>query len=147
MKTNDNYYKSNAWRLKKIARLQIDGQTCQCGNVATHVHHKTYERFGNENPLTDLISKCAECHAEGHGQAKIEGCFTSDQAAKAYKAFNDFVGDYKDVFLVANRDQIKSIPRFAKLSDRQLCDILTLLSYETVDQYYESQLHNIFNWH
>lgn len=55
------------WQEKRAARLVIDNHECQTcmhdGSVyQLEVHHKTYERFGEENVAQDLITLCSECH-------------------------------------------------------------------------------------
>ena len=59
-----NYMASNEWRLKRLARLKLDEFTCQTCNEKEYleVHHRTYERLGDENVETDLITLCSECH-------------------------------------------------------------------------------------
>ena len=42
--------------------LARDNYTCQqCGEIATDVGHRTYERFGEER-LSDLEAQCRECN-------------------------------------------------------------------------------------
>lgn len=60
----DRYIHSSAWRMKADARLELDGHVCQvCGARATDVHHKTYDRFRDED-MDDLVSLCRKCHQE-----------------------------------------------------------------------------------
>jgi hypothetical protein len=71
----DVYLKSYSWRRKRNQVLdraddlceKIDDKGNRCGNVATEVHHLTYERVGNEL-LSDLIALCRECHSKSHGK-------------------------------------------------------------------------------
>ena len=69
----DQYMKSPEWEEKKNQRLQIDCNCCvMCGRSIDHVrsmqcHHITYERLGNENPYTDLVTVCGSCHKKLHG--------------------------------------------------------------------------------
>ncbi len=58
---------SHAWALKREHRKEIDSHRCQtCLHDGTlwrlEVHHKTYERFGNEDVERDLITLCSQCH-------------------------------------------------------------------------------------
>lgn len=65
--------KSEQWQRKKAERLKIDNCTCvMCGRPEStcknglQMHHITYERLGNENILTDLVSLCPACHVKIH---------------------------------------------------------------------------------
>lgn len=58
---------SPSWLAKRQARLEIDGHRCQTclhdgSQWRLEVHHKTYERLGNEDVLRDLITLCSQCH-------------------------------------------------------------------------------------
>jgi hypothetical protein len=62
------YISSAAWGEKRADRLEIDGHACQtCGHDGSQwrleVHHKTYERLGDEDVQKDLITLCCDCHA------------------------------------------------------------------------------------
>lgn len=61
-----NYMSSDRWRVKRQLVLERDNHECQtCLHKGEHYplqgHHKTYERFGNEDPY-DLIILCKSCH-------------------------------------------------------------------------------------
>lgn len=59
------HLKSSKWKLIRKAKMDEAHRTCQkCGTTSKRleVHHKTYERFGNE-PLSDLLLLCGDCHA------------------------------------------------------------------------------------
>ena len=63
----ERYIASRAWACKRAARLEIDGHRCQtCLHDGTlwrlEVHHKTYERFGDEDVERDLLTLCCQCH-------------------------------------------------------------------------------------
>ena len=63
----ERHMRSEAWEAKRQQRLAIDGQRCQtCLHDGTlwrlEVHHKTYERLGDEDVERDLITLCCECH-------------------------------------------------------------------------------------
>lgn len=60
----EEYLKSKDWKIKCQETKERDGNRCQTCLSADElgVHHKTYERFGNELP-EDLITLCRECHA------------------------------------------------------------------------------------
>lgn len=57
------YLRSATWRSKRIAALERAGQRCQVCNSPDklQVHHRTYERLGNELP-EDLTVLCDDCH-------------------------------------------------------------------------------------
>ena len=60
------YIKTEAWRERAEAAKQRVGDRCQiCNRPATRVtldvHHRTYERLGNEHP-EDLTVLCRGCH-------------------------------------------------------------------------------------
>jgi 5-methylcytosine-specific restriction endonuclease McrA len=76
------YIGSDAWNRKKVERRAIDRDKCQgCIRVdRLEVHHKTYERIGDENVETDLVTLCERCHGELHGR-KAEEIFPRDDAA------------------------------------------------------------------
>ena len=62
-----DFMKGKSWkRLRKLV-LDRDNYTCRrCGDQNTHhVHHRTYERFGQER-LEDLITLCQDCHGAEH---------------------------------------------------------------------------------
>lgn len=62
------YIDSAQWREVRLTRLTIDRCRCQgCGTgLDLHVHHLTYERFGNEDVYTDLVTVCGTCHRRIH---------------------------------------------------------------------------------
>ena len=64
------YLKSDRWQHLRRSVLRRDNELCICGAKATEVHHKTYERLGNE-PLSDLVSLCRNCHQNVHDNYRI----------------------------------------------------------------------------
>lgn len=58
---------SDKWKAIAEQTQKRDGYRCRdCGTQAhLHVHHLTYDRFGNEL-LQDLKTLCKECHAKEH---------------------------------------------------------------------------------
>lgn len=67
------YLMTPAWRETRNRALCAVGYSCQICNahgVELHVHHRTYERRGYEQPF-DLIVLCSECHQLFHRHAKI----------------------------------------------------------------------------
>ena len=60
------YLKSPKWKQIRDAAIARAGYRCQVcnrpnGQVILDVHHRTYERLGNENP-DDLTVLCRDCH-------------------------------------------------------------------------------------
>lgn len=68
-----SYMNSAMWRLKREEVLRRAEYSCEmCGvneQWGLHVHHLTYERFGNEK-LEDLRVLCPECHRQAHFSGK-----------------------------------------------------------------------------
>ena len=61
------YMRSGHWSRKKRLLMAPRKYTCErCGAKAKDVHHKTYERFGNER-YADLEALCRACHNKEHG--------------------------------------------------------------------------------
>jgi len=50
---------------RMIVFVLCGGKCCRCGDVADHVHHRTYCRLGRER-LEDVEPLCAECHKAEH---------------------------------------------------------------------------------
>lgn len=62
------YLGSEAWKVKRAERLEIDGRKCQGCTLSgfLDVHHKTYRNIGDENVQDDLVSLCRNCHNATH---------------------------------------------------------------------------------
>ena len=61
------YLQSPIWKTKRNEALAHYGCTCnRCGKYGTDVHHKTYERVGGNELLTDLEVLCRLCHDAHH---------------------------------------------------------------------------------
>ena len=55
-------FKRADWKRLRLLVLERDHYTCRgCQDMATEVHHLTYERFGAEL-LTDLAASCFDCN-------------------------------------------------------------------------------------
>lgn len=67
-RTYQRHIRSAAFRRLRERVLARDSYTCaRCQNPDAHqVHHRTYERFGDER-LEDLETLCDDCHAAEHG--------------------------------------------------------------------------------
>lgn len=69
----DEYMNSVEWQTKRdqvIARCGGVCENCEINNV-DHIHHLTYERFGNEF-LDDLRGLCLDCHQIQHPHKKLK---------------------------------------------------------------------------
>ena len=73
-KTYAEYIASAEWGERRRRRLEKDGYRCQgCGSEDDlHVHHRTYERLGNELP-DDLVTACEICHTFIHQEQARTG--------------------------------------------------------------------------
>jgi len=62
-----DFLASPEWRLQRAATLRRAGGRCQACNKEKklYVHHRTYERRGDE-AADDLLALCFECHAAVH---------------------------------------------------------------------------------
>ena len=67
------YLKTEHWNSTRKAALKAAEYRCQMCNASKplHVHHRTYERRGNEKP-SDLIALCADCHKTFHENGKLK---------------------------------------------------------------------------
>lgn len=67
-----DYILSKEWQTKRKQAFKMFGKKCQrCGiSRKLHVHHKTYERFKDENVNTDLAILCDKCHVLYHKKVK-----------------------------------------------------------------------------
>jgi 5-methylcytosine-specific restriction endonuclease McrA len=72
----EGYITSRRWYAKrKLKLIQMDFTCERCGYRSydedsikkLDVHHKTYDHFGEE-PLSDLIVLCRDCHQKEHGR-------------------------------------------------------------------------------
>jgi hypothetical protein len=79
------HLKSITWRKIRKAKLDsVHGQCERCGSWhgRREVHHKTYERLGNER-LEDLLVLCPDCHAAEDKIRAAEGKQRSEQSRVA----------------------------------------------------------------
>lgn len=64
------YLNSEHWqqvREEAIERAGVRCMLCNRDDETLHVHHRTYERLGNEDPM-DVIVLCATHHTQFHGK-------------------------------------------------------------------------------
>lgn len=68
------YLASDAWQDLRLEALRRDGHACRICNSSKRldVHHRTYERFGNEL-LEDLTTLCRKCHRIFHDAGVLVG--------------------------------------------------------------------------
>lgn len=66
------YLDSKAWMLRRSIILSHAHGVCECCEYypATEVHHKTYERIGQELDK-DLMAVCSFCHGLLHGRIAL----------------------------------------------------------------------------
>ena len=67
------YLETPDWRERRRRHLLSAGNACQVCNatgVELHVHHRTYERLGEER-YQDLIVLCRQCHQVFHDNRRI----------------------------------------------------------------------------
>ena len=62
------YIESDIWEKKRQERLDLAGERCELCNRSSNldVHHRTYERFGGDEKMSDLIVLCRTCHSNFH---------------------------------------------------------------------------------
>lgn len=64
-----DYLNSDVWQTKRLRILKRDGfkcARCNASNTTLDVHHETYARIFDE-PDTDLVTLCRNCHDDEHG--------------------------------------------------------------------------------
>jgi hypothetical protein len=79
------YLKSRHWQRVRSRALVRAGHACQLCNTkqaTLDVHHRTYERRGNEQP-EDLIVLCRACHFKFH-EDDAGGLPTVEEALRLY---------------------------------------------------------------
>jgi len=67
------YLRTPEWQSRRAHHLKSAGfrcQVCNAGSVPLEVHHRTYERRGNEY-FNDLIALCRPCHDLFHREGRL----------------------------------------------------------------------------
>ncbi|KAA3645534.1 MAG: HNH endonuclease [Chloroflexi bacterium] len=67
------YLQTPEWKERRKRHLISAGYRCQLCNssgVTLNVHHRTYDRRGNER-FTDLIVLCQDCHSTFHDERQL----------------------------------------------------------------------------
>lgn len=74
------YLESEDWKEKREEAKERAEYRCQLCNSGPplHVHHRTYERAGNEKP-GDLTVLCAGCHHRFHHKPKLKKTTTKSE--------------------------------------------------------------------
>jgi CRISPR/Cas system-associated protein Cas10 (large subunit of type III CRISPR-Cas system) len=70
----EEYLQTPHWKRRREDRLRAAGRRCQLcnrGSVTLNVHHRTYERLGEELD-GDLIVLCRTCHSTFHEHRRLE---------------------------------------------------------------------------
>jgi len=69
------YLRSRPWKQRVALVISRGRHVCERCERATidHVHHLTYEHIFNE-PLTDLLGVCEDCHRYLHGYIDHDPC-------------------------------------------------------------------------
>ena len=72
MNDYQEYLQSDYWKLFASEAKERVGNRCQLCNSegSLHVHHRTYERLGEELP-DDVTVLCADCHARFHDKINL----------------------------------------------------------------------------
>ena len=75
-KTYQKYLRTQHWQLKRASKIIEQKGICEmCKKKLSykssnlHIHHITYKNIGNE-PLSDLMCLCADCHKQLHREMK-----------------------------------------------------------------------------
>lgn len=69
------YLQTPEWQARRKQHLKSVGHRCQicnAGDVPLDIHHRTYERRGQEH-YKDLIALCRDCHSTFHQSRKLAG--------------------------------------------------------------------------
>lgn len=84
-----SYITSSKWFQVRNKVFKLQGKQCKkCeSKKKLHVHHKTYERLGNESIETDLVVLCKKCHdtyhtIHKHTSIETTDCFILDKKLK-----------------------------------------------------------------
>lgn len=92
------YMQSPEWRQKRAEYFRSElPQGCQgCGQKRQlQLHHKTYERLGNEH-LADLVPVCTSCHAIIHERHRLGDLSLWDATELALKKIRQHGRRLKD---------------------------------------------------
>jgi 5-methylcytosine-specific restriction endonuclease McrA len=90
------YLESDKWKALAAETRRLANHRCQVcySDGQLHIHHRTYERVGNEFQ-SDLIALCSSCHTLFHGKhdaasvggwALVQSLANELREAKRYKS-------------------------------------------------------------
>lgn len=101
------YLKSEHWREQRLGALERAGDRCQVcnGTKRLDVHHRTYERLGNEAPM-DLTVLCRGCHDLFHDSRTVKAPAKQRQAKKKPRKARKANASRKHMKLTAANDRL-----------------------------------------
>lgn len=68
------FISSPLWHQIRARAIETHGPNCNsCGGTGSDVHHKTYERFGGNELMSDLEVLCRDCHEAKHAASRHAG--------------------------------------------------------------------------
>ena len=123
------YLNSEAWADTREKLFEQVGRLCVCGDLATEVHHKTYENVGKEDILKDLVGLCKECHGN-----------VPDKGRKYWDQFKSYVkknGDQLQFFPEPDLPSIYGIQidgKTVKSADRHKDGAIWLVAYRDANK-------------
>lgn len=85
------YISSAKWRNIRKDLFRVRGKKCEScgyGSATLHVHHLTYDRFGNEN-LADLKILCKPCHDKADREREAEQQAAFEQQREEWESERD----------------------------------------------------------
>jgi hypothetical protein len=94
----NEYINSDEWRIRARMIRKAAGNRCQlcnCNNKSLHVHHRSYDRLGDEHP-GDLTVLCEDCHKKFHSDAK----YTREEVLQALESVKNSQAD-QDAFALS----------------------------------------------
>jgi hypothetical protein len=95
------YLKTREWADKREQALDRDGHRCRVCNSSEHlhVHHRTYERRGNED-LNDLTTLCKTCHESFHERMRQDDLMEMTYTAPVVKRSKEEIEQRWEDFLI-----------------------------------------------
>lgn len=137
------YILGEEWNKKRKLAFKLFKRECQrCGATRQlHVHHKTYERFKDENVETDLSILCKKCHKLYHSLFSIVTIGTTDMFIKKIlkeDRVKSGIRNKKAKRKISSMEKqyLTKIPRKgvarSKLHNPVTTEYVDLLEYETV---------------
>ena len=135
----NKYLNSKAWAETREKFFEQFGRQCICGDLATQVHHKTYDNIGKENLLTELAGLCDRCHTGVHQSENPNRA--NDTKGKAYwdkfKTYVEENGNRLQLFPEPDLPSVYGIQidrKTLKSVDRHEDGAFWLVAYRSVDE-------------